>query len=114
MESDEFKKLNVGFVLDEGQASPTDEFRVFYADRLPWSLVVKAVGSPGHGSRMYDGAALENLMECVETIARFRDNQFDLVKAGILAASEVISINPIFMKAGIPSPTVSLKLWLLV
>ncbi|KAM0952631.1 putative N-acyl-aliphatic-L-amino acid amidohydrolase [Dioscorea sansibarensis] len=105
VESDEFKKLNVGFFLDEGQASPTDEFRVFYADRLPWSLIVKAVGPPGHGSRLYDGAALENLMECVEAMARFRDNQFDLVKAGLMAASEVISINPVYMKAGIPSPT---------
>ncbi|KAJ0984519.1 hypothetical protein J5N97_002875 [Dioscorea zingiberensis] len=104
-ESDEFKELNVGFVLDEGQASPTDEFRVFYADRLPWSLIVKAVGSPGHGSRLYDGAALENLMECVEAIARFRDNQFDLVKEGLRASSEVISVNTIYMKAGIPSPT---------
>uniref|UniRef100_A0A1D1Y3R9 N-acyl-aliphatic-L-amino acid amidohydrolase n=1 Tax=Anthurium amnicola TaxID=1678845 RepID=A0A1D1Y3R9_9ARAE len=103
--SDEFRALNVGFVLDEGQASPTDEFRVFYADRTPWKLVVKAYGPPGHGSRMYDNSAMENLMETVEAVARFRDTQFDLVKAGLKAASEVISVNPVYMKAGTPSPT---------
>ncbi|KAE8694763.1 hypothetical protein F3Y22_tig00110776pilonHSYRG00088 [Hibiscus syriacus] len=31
--SKEFEDLNVGFVLDEGQASTGDEYRVFYADR---------------------------------------------------------------------------------
>ncbi|KAI0494870.1 hypothetical protein KFK09_025016 [Dendrobium nobile] len=103
--SQEFRMLNVGFVLDEGQASPTDEFRVFYADRLPWSLIVNAVGAPGHGSKMYDGSAAENLMECVEAIVRFRDSQFDLVKAGIRAGSEVISVNPVYLKAGTPTPT---------
>lgn len=31
--SDEFKALNVGFALDEGIASPTDEFPVYYGER---------------------------------------------------------------------------------
>ncbi|RWW28574.1 hypothetical protein GW17_00006941 [Ensete ventricosum] len=103
--SEQFRALNVGFVLDEGQASPTDEFRVFYADRSPWSLIVRAVGAPGHGSRMFDGGAMENLMDCVQAIARFRESQFDQVKSGSKAASEVISVNPVYMKAGTPSPT---------
>lgn len=103
--SEEFKELNVGFVLDEGQASVTDEFRVFYADRSPWGLMIKAKGAPGHGSRMYDNSAMENLMKSMEAISKFRESQFDKVKAGIAAISEVISINPVYMKAGIPSPT---------
>lgn len=103
--SEQFRRLNIGFVLDEGQASPTDELRVFYADRLPFSLIVKAVGSPGHGSKMYDGSAAENLMECAEAVARFRDGQFDLVKAGVVEEFEVISVNPVYMKAGTPTPT---------
>ncbi len=35
--SDEFKALNVGFSLDEGIASPNEEFPVFYAERSIWS-----------------------------------------------------------------------------
>lgn len=34
--SDDFKALNVGFSLDEGIASPTDEFPVYYAERTIW------------------------------------------------------------------------------
>ena len=107
VESKEFEELNVGFVLDEGQASTSDEFRVFYADRSPWNLVIKASGMPGHGSRMFDNSAMENLMKSVEIISKFRENQFDVVKAGWAANSEVISVNPVYLKAGIPSPTVS-------
>ncbi|KAG9451061.1 hypothetical protein H6P81_011026 [Aristolochia fimbriata] len=103
--SKEFEEMNVGFALDEGQASVNDEFRVFYADRLPWRLIVKAVGSPAHGSRMFDGMAMENLLETMEVIAKFRKCQFDKVKAGEKPASEVVSVNPVYLKAGTPSPT---------
>lgn len=34
--SNEFKALNVGFSLDEGVASPTDTYPVFYAERSVW------------------------------------------------------------------------------
>lgn len=34
--SDAFKALNVGFTLDEGIASPTDVFSVFYGERTAW------------------------------------------------------------------------------
>ena len=109
VESKEFKDLNVGFVLDEGQASPGDEFRVFYADRTPWNVIIKSKGAPGHGSRLYDNSAMENLMKSIEVVSRFRESQFDVVKAGKAAFSEVISVNPVYVKAGIPSPTVSVK-----
>ncbi|MFS7941548.1 putative N-acyl-aliphatic-L-amino acid amidohydrolase [Helianthus anomalus] len=103
VESNQFKEMNVGFFLDEGQASTNNEYRVFYADRSPWDLVIKATGQPGHGSRMYDNSAMENLMKSVEVVSKFRENQFDLVKAGVLPNSEVISANPVYLKAGIDS-----------
>ncbi|KAL3840010.1 hypothetical protein ACJIZ3_024601 [Penstemon smallii] len=105
VESKEFKELNIGFVLDEGQASVNDEFRVFYADRSPWHLVIKAEGEPGHGSRMFDNSAMENMMKSVEVVMKFRENQFDLVKAGVAMNSEVVSANPVFFKAGIETPS---------
>ncbi|KAJ1439256.1 Peptidase M20 [Sesbania bispinosa] len=103
VESEDFESLNVGFALDEGQASPGDEFRVFYADRVPWGVKIKAKGQPGHGSRMYDDSAMENLMKSVEIVSRFRESQFDVVKAGKAMNSEVISVNPVYVKAGVPS-----------
>ncbi|KAG7648750.1 putative N-acyl-aliphatic-L-amino acid amidohydrolase [Arabidopsis thaliana] len=103
--SSEFKDLNLGFAMDEGQANPGDEFRVFYADRVPWHFVIKAEGIPGHGAKLYDNSAMENLMKSVELISRFRESQFDFVKAGKAAYSEVISVNPVYLKAGTPTTT---------
>ncbi|CAJ1971856.1 unnamed protein product [Sphenostylis stenocarpa] len=103
VESDDFLRLNVGFALDEGQASPGDDFRVFYADRVPWNVKIRAKGVPGHGARMYDGSAMENLMESVEVVSRFRESQFDVVKAGKALNAEVVSVNPVYVKAGLPS-----------
>ncbi|XP_062099155.1 uncharacterized protein LOC133805071 [Humulus lupulus] len=103
--SQEFRDLNLGFAMDEGQANPGDSFRVFHSDRSPWELVIKAKGTPGHGSRMYDNSAMENLMRSMEIMSRFRESQFDEVKAGRASNSEVISVNPVYLKSGIPSPT---------
>ncbi|KAK6939855.1 Peptidase M20 [Dillenia turbinata] len=101
--SKEFENLNVGFVLDEGQASTNNVFRVFYADRTPWNLIIRASGTPGHGSKMFDNSAMENLMKSVEVISKFRESHFDVVKAGNAMIGEVISVNPVYLKAGIPS-----------
>uniref|UniRef100_A0A2N9EWB2 N-acyl-aliphatic-L-amino acid amidohydrolase n=1 Tax=Fagus sylvatica TaxID=28930 RepID=A0A2N9EWB2_FAGSY len=100
-----FNNLNVGIVLDEGLASPTENYRVFYAERSPWWLVIKAIGQPGHGSKLYDNSAMENLFKSIESVRRFRASQFDLVKAGLKAEGEVVSVNMAFLKAGTPSPT---------
>ncbi|XP_038717708.1 aminoacylase-1 isoform X2 [Tripterygium wilfordii] len=102
VKSKEFEALNLGLVLDEGQASPTDEFRVFYADRSPWHLIIRAIGAPGHGSRLYDNTAMENLMQSVEIITKFRETQFDVAKAGHAALSEgfVMNMQPSEAEAG--------------
>ncbi|XP_062081501.1 uncharacterized protein LOC133786993 isoform X2 [Humulus lupulus] len=104
-ESDVFEKLNVGVVLDEGLASPDENYRAFYAERSPWWLVIKAVGAPGHGAKLYDNTAMENLMKSIESIRKFRASQFDLVMAGLKEEGEVVSVNMAFLKAGTPSPT---------
>lgn len=103
--SEVFQKMNVGVVLDEGLASPDDFYRVFYAERSPMWLAIKATGPPGHGSKLYDNSAMENLLKSIESIRRFRAAQFDLVKSGSKAEGEVISVNMAFLKAGTPSPT---------
>ncbi|KAI3952688.1 hypothetical protein MKX01_013650 [Papaver californicum] len=54
---------------------------------------------------MFDNSAMENLMKSVEVMTRYREGQFDLVKAGLAMNSEVVSVNPVYMKAGTPSPT---------
>ncbi|KAL2339360.1 hypothetical protein Fmac_007300 [Flemingia macrophylla] len=103
--SDLFRRMNVAIVLDEGLASPGPRYRAFFAERSPWWMVIKAVGAPGHGSKLYDNSAMENLFKSIESITRFRASQLDLIKAGLKAEGDVVSVNMVFLKAGTPSPT---------
>lgn len=105
VKSSQFANLNVGIVLDEGLASPAPNYRVFNGERSPWWFIIKAMGSPGHGSKLYDNSAMENLIISMKSIAQFRQAQFNLVKAGLAAEGEVTSVNPVYLKAGTPTPT---------
>jgi len=37
--TDEFKKLNIGFALDEGLANPTEACSVYYGERVAWCMI---------------------------------------------------------------------------
>ena len=86
VQSDVFKKLNVGFCLDEGLANPTDAFSVFYGERSAWcklgyllsmystichfahcdivliGFTITCPGNPGHGSRFIKNTAAEKVV----------------------------------------------------
>lgn len=36
VKTEDFKKLNVGFALDEGIATPTDDYQIFNGERTIW------------------------------------------------------------------------------
>lgn len=94
-------------IVITGLASPDENYRAFYAERTPWWMIIKATGAPGHGAKLYDNSAMENLMKSIESIRRFRASQFDMIKAGLKAEGEVVSVNMAFLKAGTLTPTVS-------
>ncbi|KNA12602.1 hypothetical protein SOVF_124430 [Spinacia oleracea] len=104
-ESDVFEKMNVAFVLDEGMPSPNEKYLAYYAERSLMWLVIKATGEPGHGAKLYDNTAMENLLKSMESVRSFRASQFDMVKAGLKEEGEVISVNMVFLKAGTQTPT---------
>lgn len=62
--SEEWKALQpVGVALDEGLANPNNAFTVFYGERTPWWLLVKAEGPTGHGSRWVELSGRRNRFE---------------------------------------------------
>ena len=106
--SDAFEKTSVGFVLDDGLPSPAEKYRAFQGERSPWWLVIKARGAPGHGAKLHDNSAMENLLKSIESIRTFRASQLDMIKAGLKAEGDIVSVNMVFLKAGTQAPAVSL------
>ncbi len=104
--STEFQALNVGVAVIEGESSDNSNYRVFHGERTPWSLVIKALGDSGLGSKLYEQSAIESLVKSMEAISRFRASQFDLLKAGLKPEGGIVTVNPVYLKAGSPSHTV--------
>jgi len=75
IKTEEFKNMNIGLVLDEGLANPTDSFTVFYGERIPWWINVTSRGPAGHGSRFIENTAMEKLIRVVNKCFEFREEQ---------------------------------------
>lgn len=101
----EFSNLNVGITLDEGLACAEDFYRVFFGERSVWKLIIKAAGAPGHGAKMSDGTAMENLRESLSAVYEYRESQFRMLKQGLKAEGEVVAINNVFLRAGTSTPS---------
>jgi len=103
----DFADLNVGLALDEGLASPTEEFIVYYGERAPWWVRFKATGPTGHASRFIQNTALDKLLEVIRKAAEFRKEQFDTLQRGEhqcgMKLGDVTTINLTVLKSGVTS-----------
>jgi len=70
--TDLFKSLNVGFGMDEGLASPTEEVDLFYGERNEFWFEVHIPGPPGHGSRFVEDTAAEKARRVIDRMSDYR------------------------------------------
>lgn len=109
LRSEEWKALQpVGVALDEGLANPRDAFTVFYGERTPWWLLVKAEGATGHGSRFIKGTAVEKLMAVCDKALAYRKEQEEVLgysggcsHATAKKLGDVTTLNLTMLKAGV-------------
>lgn len=99
--SDEFKRLNVGFALDESMPSPTETYMLTYAERSLWrtfdtdnigvtlitnrrviifhaffpDVNIVCPGTDGHGSLLHDNTAGEKIQYIIDKFMEFRKNE---------------------------------------
>ena len=81
LNSELYKSLpsGIALALDEGSASTSDVYSVFYGERLPWWIDVTATGPTGHGSRFIDNTAVEQLIALTNRALEFRQGQKSLL-----------------------------------
>ena len=76
LESEVYKSLpGIALALDEGLASTTSTYSVFYGERAPWWIDVTASGPTGHASRFIEHTAVEQLVEMANKALVFREGQ---------------------------------------
>lgn len=112
LDSTLYKSLpGIALALDEGLASTTDVFSVFYGERLPWWVEVTARGPTGHGSRFIENTAVEQLLEFAQKAMEFRSGQRSLLgldehsncahAAAKKTLGDVTSLNITTLQAGV-------------
>ena len=120
LESALYKNLpgGIGLALDEGLASSSEVFSLFYGERLPWWVNVTATGPTGHGSRFIEHTAVEQLVALANRALEFRQGQRSLLgmtthencthavaaknaKSGNTTLGDVTSLNITTLEAGV-------------
>ena len=105
--TEEFKKLNVGFCLDEGLAAPGEEIPVFYGERNVFWIKITCPGSPGHGSRFLENTAAEKAQYMINKLLGYREVQRKKLESDSnLTLGDVTSVNLTVMNGGVQTNVV--------
>ncbi|XP_056638469.1 aminoacylase-1-like isoform X1 [Diorhabda sublineata] len=102
IKTNDFKNLNIGFALDEGMASPNNEYPVFYAERVIWQMHIHCPGHPGHGSLLLENTAGEKASYILNKLYEFRKEQQKKLKDNPnLTIGDVTTVNLTEVKGGV-------------
>ncbi|KAL3268598.1 hypothetical protein HHI36_007705 [Cryptolaemus montrouzieri] len=102
VQSEEFKKLNVGVSFDESYASRTNEFVVFYDERVCRQFSIHCKGASGHGSFLLENTPGEKITYILNKFYEFRDSQRELLKSNIhIERGQVTTINCTRISGGV-------------
>lgn len=107
VKTNDFKDLNVGFALDEGMASPSEEFALFYGERCIWHLHIHCPGQPGHGSLLLDNTAGEKVQYLLNKFFEFRQKEKKKLQDNpSLTIGDVTTVNLTQLQGGVQSNVV--------
>ncbi|KRT83487.1 Peptidase [Oryctes borbonicus] len=99
-----FKHLNVGVSLDEGMASPTEDYLLFYGERSIWHFHIHCPGQPGHGSLLLDNTAGEKVHYIINKLMTLREQEKKKLENNpSLSIGDVITINLTQLHGGVQS-----------
>lgn len=106
-----FKALKIGFALDEGIASPDNEFLVYNGERSIWQIHVHCTGQPGHGSLLLNNTAAEKFHYVVNKFLALREEQKRVLESNPkFTIGDVTTINMTQVYGGVQSNVVPEKL----
>lgn len=100
--TDEFKALNVGFMLDEGNPIPNNgPYEVYYGERTVWQIEFIFHGHSGHASRLFEDTPGEKLSYLVSKFMEYRRNEVYKLKELKYSYGNVTTINLTKIKGGV-------------
>jgi len=96
-----WKDMNVGCILDEGLATEDDVYTVFYGQRTNFRTQMEFHGATGHGSRFIENAAISQATAVLSQALAYRDSQEQKMIDNNLTLGRVTTLNPTILQAGV-------------
>jgi len=100
VKSEAFKKLNVGFELDEAAASTTDELFLFNAERTMYAIELTCKGQSGHGSSPLPNTPGEKVRHILDKFMDFRSEEISKITS-IATTGDVTNVNLTMINGGV-------------
>ncbi|KAK9874878.1 hypothetical protein WA026_005690 [Henosepilachna vigintioctopunctata] len=91
--TEEFKKMNVGLCLDESCGNETEKFIFLYGEKSCWQFTIHCKGQTGHGSTFLDNTPGEILVYILEKFYGFRNEQKEKIRNGSSTEWDAIAVN---------------------
>uniref|UniRef100_A0A034W2Z0 N-acyl-aliphatic-L-amino acid amidohydrolase n=1 Tax=Bactrocera dorsalis TaxID=27457 RepID=A0A034W2Z0_BACDO len=105
--TDDFRKLNVGFCLDEGVVNVNDEYVVYYAQKTIWYVQFIISGTTGHGSLLHKNTAAEKFQYILGKMLELRKKAENLLNSDhSLDLGNVSTVNLTVVKGGLQNNVV--------
>jgi len=99
--STEFRRMNVGYVLDEGGASMDKKVLITNDERCTWRIEFISHGITGHGSIPFPNTAGEKMSKLISKLMERRQAEVEKLIANVFDYGNVTTINLTIMKGGV-------------
>ncbi|KAJ6625687.1 Aminoacylase-1 [Pseudolycoriella hygida] len=102
VQSADFKALKIGYAMDEGMASETNEITVTNDERCTWRIQFTCHGDAGHGSILFDNTSGESFSKLVKKLMERRKTEAEKIKnLDLVSYANVTTINLTILKGGV-------------
>lgn len=98
VQTEEFKNLNIGFALDEGDSSAGNKILLSYGEKTWFQIWVHCPGTPCHGSVLIDNTPGEKLRFIIDKFMDLRHLEKMKLNNSEIKPGDVISINLTMIK----------------
>ncbi|XP_011494772.1 PREDICTED: aminoacylase-1-like [Ceratosolen solmsi marchali] len=111
VKTNDFKNLNIGFTLDEGVTSPTNNYYLFHGERSIWQIEVHCPGNAGHASLLLDNTPGEKLRVIIDKFMDFRAEQKAKLSNPNKQIGDVTSVNLTQIAGGVQNNVIPSSLF---
>ncbi|KAF5276178.1 hypothetical protein FQA39_LY18600 [Lamprigera yunnana] len=99
VKTDYFRKMNVGFALDEGIPGET-EYWIYYGEKVKKNIVIYCPGTTGHASQLLADTAGEKLTNILKKFYEFRMEE-KIKSEQASSTDDIITVNLTMIEGGI-------------